>query len=182
VTRPPAGAVEQANKIAAAHAVIIFVVQKIEEFWPEGAPKKGLPTDYYDRFVDGYLAKSMHDNFKSTESRPAAALDFEAFSIRAKDCTTARAMMDAPARVQNFPNSPRPPLFCRPSTSTSSRCTCACGRRTSSPSPRPVWKSNLQPDFNVRVFECFDTSTSAVLRELDESNRLVQKSAESTSM
>ena len=29
-----------------------------------------------------------------------------------------------------------------------------------------VWKSNLQPDFNVRVFECFDTSTSAVLREL----------------
>ena len=45
-----------------------------------------------------------------------------------------------------------------------------------------VWKSNLQPDFNVRVFECFDTSTSAVLRELDESNRFVQKLAESTSI
>jgi hypothetical protein len=45
-----------------------------------------------------------------------------------------------------------------------------------------VWKSNLQPDFNVRVCECFDTSTSAVLRELAKSNRFVQKSAESTSM
>ena len=47
---------------------------------------------------------------------------------------------------------------------------------------RPVWNSNLQPDFNVRVFECFDTSTSAVLRELAESNRFVQTSAESTSI
>ena len=48
--------------------------------------------------------------------------------------------------------------------------------------PNAVCKSNLQPDFNVRVFECFDTSTSAVLRELAESNRFVQKSAESTSI
>jgi magnesium-transporting ATPase (P-type) len=46
--------------------------------------------------------------------------------------------------------------------------------------PASVWKSNIQPDFNVRVFECFDTSTSAVLRELAESNRFIQKSAEST--
>jgi len=38
----------------------------------------------------------------------------------------------------------------------------------------------LQPDFNVSVFECFDTSSSAGLRELDESDRSVQKSAEST--
>ena len=45
-----------------------------------------------------------------------------------------------------------------------------------------VCKSNLQPDFNVRVCECFDTRTSAVLRELAESNRFVQKSAESTSI
>ena len=45
-----------------------------------------------------------------------------------------------------------------------------------------VCKSNLQPDFNVRVFECLDTSTFAVLRELAESNRFVQKSAESTSI
>ena len=37
-----------------------------------------------------------------------------------------------------------------------------------------VWKQNLQPDFNMSVFECFDTSTSAVLRELAESNRFVQ--------
>ena len=42
--------------------------------------------------------------------------------------------------------------------------------------------SNLQPDVNVRVFEWFDTSSSAVLRGLDESNRSVQKSAESISM
>ena len=47
---------------------------------------------------------------------------------------------------------------------------------------RAVWKSNIQYDFNVRVFEWFDTSTSAVLRELAESNRFVQKSAESTSI
>jgi hypothetical protein len=48
--------------------------------------------------------------------------------------------------------------------------------------PEPVWKSNLQPDFNVRVCDSFDASSSAVLRELDESNRFVQKSAESTSI
>ena len=45
-----------------------------------------------------------------------------------------------------------------------------------------VWKSNLQPDFNVRICDRFDARFSAVLRELDESNRFVQKSAESTSM
>ena len=53
--------------------------------------------------------------------------------------------------------------------------------------PRELWcvgasKSNLQPDFNVSVRDRFDTSTSAVLRDLDESNRFVQKSAESTSI
>ena len=47
---------------------------------------------------------------------------------------------------------------------------------------KTVPKPNLQPDFNVRVFECFDTSSSAGLRELDESDRSVQKSAESTSI
>ena len=45
-----------------------------------------------------------------------------------------------------------------------------------------VPKPNLQPDFNVSVFECFDTISSAGLRELDESDRSVQKSAESTSI
>ena len=45
-----------------------------------------------------------------------------------------------------------------------------------------VWKSNLQPDFNVSICDSFDASSSAVLRELDESNRFVQKSAESTSI
>ena len=44
------------------------------------------------------------------------------------------------------------------------------------------WKSNLQPEFNVRVFDCFDARISAVLRELNESDRFVQKSAESTSI
>ena len=46
----------------------------------------------------------------------------------------------------------------------------------------PVWNSNLQPDFNVIVCDSFDAISSAVLRELDESNRFVQKSAESTSI
>ena len=45
-----------------------------------------------------------------------------------------------------------------------------------------AWKPDLQPDFNVSVFERFDTSSSAGLRELDKSNRFVQKSAESTSI
>ena len=45
-----------------------------------------------------------------------------------------------------------------------------------------AWKSNLQPDFNVRVIERFGPDFFAVLRELDESNRFVQKSAESTSI
>ena len=48
--------------------------------------------------------------------------------------------------------------------------------------PRPVWKPNIQSDFNVSVCDSFDASSSAVLRELDESNRFVQKSAESTSI
>ena len=46
----------------------------------------------------------------------------------------------------------------------------------------PVWKPNLQPDFNVRICDSFDASSLTVLRELDESNRFVQKSAESTSI
>ena len=46
----------------------------------------------------------------------------------------------------------------------------------------PVWKSKLQPDFNVSVFESFDASSSTLLRELDESDRFVQKSAKTTSM
>ena len=46
----------------------------------------------------------------------------------------------------------------------------------------PVWKSNLQLDFNMCVIERFGPDSSAVLRELDESNRFVQKSAESTSI
>ena len=45
-----------------------------------------------------------------------------------------------------------------------------------------VPNSNLQPDFNVRICDGFDKISSAVLRELDESNRFVQKSAESTSI
>jgi hypothetical protein len=47
---------------------------------------------------------------------------------------------------------------------------------------RPVSKSNLQPDFNVSVCDRLDARSSVVLRELDESNRSVQKSAESTSI
>jgi hypothetical protein len=50
------------------------------------------------------------------------------------------------------------------------------------PSPGAAWHSNLQPDFNVRICGRFDARSSAVLRELDESNRFVQKSAESTSI
>ena len=47
---------------------------------------------------------------------------------------------------------------------------------------RPAWHSNLQPDFNVSVCDGFEAISSALLRELDESNRFVQKSAESTSI
>ena len=48
--------------------------------------------------------------------------------------------------------------------------------------PAAVWIPKLQPDFNVSVFDGFDARLSAVLRELHESNRFVQKSAESTSI
>ena len=46
----------------------------------------------------------------------------------------------------------------------------------------PGPNSNLQLDFNVSARDGFDATSSAVLRELDESDRFVQKSAESTSM
>ena len=46
----------------------------------------------------------------------------------------------------------------------------------------PGWKSNIRPDFNVRVIEGFGPDSSAVLRELAEINRFVHKSAESTSI
>ena len=47
---------------------------------------------------------------------------------------------------------------------------------------RPVWKSNLPPDFNVRIIEEFGPDSFALLRELYESDRFVQKSAKSTSI
>jgi hypothetical protein len=50
------------------------------------------------------------------------------------------------------------------------------------PTFEPVPNSNLQLDFNVRVCDGFDATSLAWLRELDESNRFVQKSAESTSI
>jgi hypothetical protein len=46
----------------------------------------------------------------------------------------------------------------------------------------PVWKSSLQPCFNVCLCDRFDAISLAVLRELDESTRFVQKSAKSTSI
>ena len=46
----------------------------------------------------------------------------------------------------------------------------------------PGRNSRLRPDFNVRVIERFGPDSSAALRELDESDRFVQTSAESTSM
>ena len=45
-----------------------------------------------------------------------------------------------------------------------------------------VPNSNIQLDFNVRLCDRFDATFLAWLRELDESNRFVQKSAESTSI
>ena len=58
----------------------------------------------------------------------------------------------------------------------------ACGDAGWRPESLAVWNSNIQPDFNVRVIERFGPDSFAVLRELDESNRFVQKSAESTSI
>ena len=55
-------------------------------------------------------------------------------------------------------------------------------KATEQPWYTSVWKSNLQPDFNVCVIERIAPHSSAVLRELDESNRFVHKSAESTSI
>jgi hypothetical protein len=67
-----------------------------------------------------------------------------------------------------------------------SSCSACGGPPTSwscpSSSSPPARESNLELECNVSVFERFDASTSAVLRDLDESDRSVQKSAESTSM
>ena len=46
-------------------------------------------------------------------------------------------------------------------------------RATRATANRAVWIPNLQPDFNVSVFECFDTSSLTGLRELDKSDRSV---------
>jgi len=46
----------------------------------------------------------------------------------------------------------------------------------------PARNSNIQSDVNVRVRDRFDASSASLLRELNESNRFVQKSAESTSI
>ena len=43
-------------------------------------------------------------------------------------------------------------------------------------------EANIQHDFNVRICDSFDARLSAVLRELDESDRFVQNPAESTSI
>jgi hypothetical protein len=61
-------------------------------------------------------------------------------------------------------------------------CATLPSRRATPKELRPVWKPNLQPDFNVRVCDGFDAGLSPVLRELDESDRFVQKSAKSTSI
>ena len=45
----------------------------------------------------------------------------------------------------------------------------------------PARTSNIQPDFNVRVRDSLDANLLAVLRALNESDRFVQKSAESIS-
>ena len=82
----------------------------------------------------------------------------------------------------------RPGETIRPPRRSSRACSRTTGsssstrRPCSAPGRRSVSKSNLQPDFNVRVCDRFDARFSAVLRELDESNRFVQKSAESTSI
>ena len=56
----------------------------------------------------------------------------------------------------------------------------AHGERVLGDARPAVWIPKLQPDFNVRLLERFRPSSLVVLRELDESHRFVQKSAEST--
>ena len=68
------------------------------------------------------------------------------------------------------------------SVSTSPSTSMAKTEKTESAVVATTCVLNIQLDFNVSVSECFDTSTSNVLRELDESNRSVQKSAKTTSI
>jgi hypothetical protein len=74
------------------------------------------------------------------------------------------------------------PATCEPGAKRRQPCRASTTSLSASQSVQPAWNSNLQPDFNVSVCDRFDATSSAVLRELDESNRFVQKSAESTSM
>ena len=63
------------------------------------------------------------------------------------------------------------------------RAACCSSYSFLADAPKPACaEPNLQPDFNVRVIERSAPTSSTVLRALDESTRVVSKSAESTSM
>ena len=112
----------------------------------------------------------LYDDLKSKGVTPLTPAGFVFHESRVGSTLVANMLASVPTNLVYSESSPPPVVLnhCR-----------SCGKQRQRD---PVWKPNLQPDFNVSVSECFDTSSSAGLRELDESDRSVQKSAESTSI
>jgi len=112
----------------------------------------------------------LYDDLKKKGVTPLEPAGFVFHESRVGSTLVANMLASVPTNLVYSESSPPPVVLnhCR-----------SCGKQRQRD---PVWKPNLQPDFNVSVSECFDTSSSAGLRELDESDRSVQKSAESTSI
>ena len=115
------------------------------------------------------LATPAHARSSSSTPSPASG------TARRAACPSAPTSTRSAARPCRRPRTTRAPC-------TSARGASAAGRGATARrrSSRAVSNSNLQPDFNPRVIDGPDSS--AVLRELDDNNRFVQKSAESTSI
>ena len=108
------------------------------------------------------------DRLEGLVRRALARDDDDSPPPRAKRRSKARLEAQADARLALGGRDEPPPA--------------AAHRRERPPSRDAVWNSNLQPDFKMSVCDSFDANSSAVLRELDEGDRSVQKSAESTSI
>ena len=130
---------------------------------PQRRPRGGDDGDHVDvakvaealQFCEGLAARDLAGGGGGGDARAAPRRRSEAPREKQERRRDARRSKLAPARSSDdvsatYGVAPR-------------------GRRDRKPQTVP--KPNLQPDFNMSVFECVDPRTFAALRELDESNR-----------